>query len=552
MSWGSEQITGILGSILGAIGDGISDIGAKIRETAEYVGQTEDEDAIKTNKSNTSSSYSSNGSYKQKTVTDSKPSNNDDTYEKQKHIAYGRNASFIFGKPHFSTYDQGLRGISFPYTLKLNSHAQTPLIVTAKFCDSNGLWIRSNVTELSDDYGDALIKESLFVDNNNYSKESYLFLPYGVLDLPKTQEISIIISVCSKKGIGEEIIKFSYHFDYYIYENDPREPQFKKKPTDARYSSSSNSKFNSSSSSSSKFNSNSNSNSNSSSSSSSKFNSSSSNKTEYTRTTNSDFPQPGVEELIGLIAHVIKADGVTAPEEIRTVVDFFNSAPQFDKEKVRERLKYNLSHLPDIKKCCKVLRDNYNTQGLLTFVGLFFNIATSDSKTPYVEIKIIGDIALALGIPASSFNALKNSFIPNYRRATSGFRSTYSEDDYSDNSESFGYYDTSDSTGRFHKPGEKKTSSSSNYSSSYSSSYKDDYSSSYNDYSSYSSPENPLWKMFGLTSKATKRELKHAYHEKCKLYHPDKYANASEARRKEAEEIFKNYQAAYEELLKEF
>lgn len=58
--------------------------------------------------------------------------------------------------------------------------------------------------------------------------------------------------------------------------------------------------------------------------------------------------------------------------------------------------------------------------------------------------------------------------------------------------------------------------------------------------------------MFGLPSTASKAELKKAYHEKCKLFHPDKFAKAPEAKRKEAEELFKNYQAAYEESLQEF
>lgn len=534
MGWGSEQITGILGSILNTIGDGISDIGEKLRETAKIV--TDSEDALEpgqtktvhssankssysgtTNKNSYSgttgkNSYSGTTSKSSYSGTTNKSSysgntsknsysgnNNKTTYSKFSsaskgntqtqskystaygtdtdnpipNTAKGEDAVLYFGNPCFSTYDQGIRGISFPYKLKINNRRNTPIIITAKFCTMDGDWIHSNVTELSDDYGDVFLKESLFIDEDNYFKESYLFLPYGVIDLPKTQEVCLNLNVFSRKGIGEKILSFTYRFDYFIYENDPREPQFKtKKP----------------------------------------------NTTQTRSTKVENFSQPGVEELIGLIAHVIKADGITAPEEIRTVIEFFNSAPHLGKDKIKERLKYNLVHLPDIDACCRVLKYNYNTQGLLTFVGLFLNIAASDGRTPFVEIKLIETIAIKLGIPASSFNSLRNSFIPGYRRANNSYSSNIhfgDDDDFGDSSSSY-----------------SSTSSDSDY---------------YN-----SRSDNPLWKMFGLPSTATKVQLKQAYHEKCKLFHPDKFAKAPEAKRKEAEELFKNYQAAYEELLREF
>ncbi len=531
MGWGSEQITGILGSILNSIGDGISDIGEKLRETAKIVTDSDESETetptpkpkpgqTKTihSSSNTSESskttsqsfnfkkatknYSSKGSTgsansnrKQSDYATSSQNTATNPTGSSSNVSKGKDAVLYFGEPCFSTYDQGIRGISFPYKLIINNRYNTPIIVTAKFCKMDGDWIHSNVAELSDDYGDVFIKESFYIDEDNYFKESYLFLPYGVIDLDKTQEICLNLNVFSKRGAGERILSHTYRFEYYIYEHDPREPKFKaKKP----------------------------------------------NPTQNRSTKVENFSQPGVEELIGLIAHVIKADGITAPEEIRTVIEFFNSAPHLGKDKIRERLKYNLVHLPDIDACCRILKYNYNTQGLLTFVGLFLNIAAADGRTPFVEIKLIETIAIKLGIPASSFNSLKNSFIPGYRRAHNASTSNihFGDDD-----------DFSYASGSSYDAYESYTNES--YNTKTSSSYKK--SSNDSDYSSsYSSSANPLWKMFGLPPTATKNELKRAYHEKCKLFHPDKFAKAPEAKRKEAEELFKNYQAAYEELLREF
>ena len=61
MGWGSEQITGILGSILNTIGDGISDIGEKLRETAKIV--TDSEDAPEPGQTKTVHSSANKSSY---------------------------------------------------------------------------------------------------------------------------------------------------------------------------------------------------------------------------------------------------------------------------------------------------------------------------------------------------------------------------------------------------------------------------------------------------------------------------------------------------------
>ena len=61
-----------------------------------------------------------------------------------------------------------------------------------------------------------------------------------------------------------------------------------------------------------------------------------------------------------------------------------------------------------------------------------------------------------------------------------------------------------------------------------------------------------IWHTFGLTSKATKEQLRSAYKEKCKEWHPDRFANASKEEYKRAEEKFKDLQELYAFLLRKF
>jgi molecular chaperone DnaJ len=57
-----------------------------------------------------------------------------------------------------------------------------------------------------------------------------------------------------------------------------------------------------------------------------------------------------------------------------------------------------------------------------------------------------------------------------------------------------------------------------------------------------------LYSILGVSKTATADEIKAAYRSLAKTYHPDKFANASEAERKAAEEKFKNINHAYEVL----
>ena len=83
MGWGSEQITGILGSILNSIGDGISGIGEKLRETAKIVTDSDETETPtpKPKPGQTQTIHSSeNKSYSSKTTNQSSYTKTDRNY----------------------------------------------------------------------------------------------------------------------------------------------------------------------------------------------------------------------------------------------------------------------------------------------------------------------------------------------------------------------------------------------------------------------------------------------------------------------------------------
>lgn len=67
---------------------------------------------------------------------------------------------------------------------------------------------------------------------------------------------------------------------------------------------------------------------------------------------------------------------------------------------------------------------------------------------------------------------------------------------------------------------------------------------------SFETGEDP-YKILGVSPSSTDTEIKKAYRELAKKYHPDKLQSQSEALRKGAEEKFKKIQQAYEQILKE-
>ncbi len=69
-----------------------------------------------------------------------------------------------------------------------------------------------------------------------------------------------------------------------------------------------------------------------------------------------------------------------------------------------------------------------------------------------------------------------------------------------------------------------------------------------NNYGSYFEDKSKYYRILGLQQGASQAEIKKAFREKAKLYHPDKFANESEAVRAEQERKFKEINEAHDKL----
>lgn len=68
--------------------------------------------------------------------------------------------------------------------------------------------------------------------------------------------------------------------------------------------------------------------------------------------------------------------------------------------------------------------------------------------------------------------------------------------------------------------------------------------------SSYFEDKSKYYSLLGISSGASQEEIKKAYRNKAREFHPDKYASRSETERVEAERKFKEINEAYDKLKK--
>lgn len=253
----------------------------------------------------------------------------------------------------FNASDRGILGMSFPYELSLYNAKGKDIFVFARICDANGNFFKSVVPEFGDKDGTFGLYDSFKANKSNFKTKSAFFIPYGIFDINQTQNINIHIDVVAN---NENILRSVYPVIYTVASDSTIE-----------------------------------------------------------NNQNSKNEKSAIENLIGIISHVIKADGVVAPEEVRTVVDFFNRTGVDDtmRQRIKDCLKQNINNLPNLNKCCKELKNQVEEQDLMVFLALFYNIAVSDNSLPEVEINLIDSIANKFGIPTETSKRIKEDFLPN-------------------------------------------------------------------------------------------------------------------------------------------
>lgn len=208
------------------------------------------------------------------------------------------------------------------------------------------------------------------------------------------------------------------------------------------------------------------------------------------------------DALLILAADVINADGHFKKSELDYLTQYFKL--NMGDEKARDailKLQEIMQETYSLASACSTLKFATNLQNRLQIVQFLFGLASADGAYTPEEILEIDKIALLLGIPSSIYNPIKAM---NMGTSTGyGGHQTYGG----------GYRSEGSSGYRSHTID--------------------------NDY-----------KVLGIDSDASDDEVKKAYREMAKQYHPDKWAHKGEAERKEAEEKFARINDAYGRIKK--
>jgi len=267
----------------------------------------------------------------------------------QKDNTENQNGGLTVHDADFDAFDQGIRGMAIPYTLRAINVKNNDVTVFVIFLDENGNAVKSLVEELAAEDGNLLIGQVFHANRRQLNLNERIFVPYGVFDVSNTQVLTarVLVYVDDERQV---IFNKDFQFTYNVYDSDQREYDDE-----------------------------------------------------------SDDEEEIFEATLGVIAHVIKADGVTAPEEIRTVISFFSS-PEVDREHLKERLKFHLKNLPDLDECCEILCE-MSTQNRFSLIGLLLNISVADGIIHPAEIETIENVARNLGISECDLASMKMDFI---------------------------------------------------------------------------------------------------------------------------------------------
>jgi DnaJ like chaperone protein len=193
--------------------------------------------------------------------------------------------------------------------------------------------------------------------------------------------------------------------------------------------------------------------------------------------------------LLTLSAEVIKSDNHISVKEIEYVRRFFVN--QFGEAKTGQyilQLQELLKEKQDLQKICTESRTRMTMAYRLQILHYLFGVAYADGEVSDKESAVIYDISIHLAIPAADFRAIRAMYVRSERRTT--------------------------------------------YNSSFSQRY---------DY----------YTILEIQSNASNEEVKKAYREMAKKFHPDKLTHLGADVQKAANEKFQKINLAYEKIKKE-
>ena len=209
-----------------------------------------------------------------------------------------------------------------------------------------------------------------------------------------------------------------------------------------------------------------------------------------------------MESLLILTAAVLKADGHVERSEFAYVRDYLvRSLGPNQAHQAMNRLTEILGESYNIESVCMELSQNSNIHERLLIIQFLFGVATADGELHQTEISIIELIAQWSGVNRSDYESIKAMF-------------TYS---YSGSS-SYGGYSSSGGSGNT------------------------------GGYRSHTLDSD--YQILEISPDATDDEVKKAYRNLAKKYHPDRVAHLGDDMRKAAEEKFSRLSQAYDNIRK--
>lgn len=215
-----------------------------------------------------------------------------------------------------------------------------------------------------------------------------------------------------------------------------------------------------------------------------------------------------IDMLMQLTAAVMQADNKMLKSELDYVKEYLVKNIGVSKaQNAILKLRDYLNQSIDLQQVCYNIKNNSNIQERLLILQFLFGLAQADGHIDDTEINVIRNIALSIGIPSSTFEAVKSMFVGYSYQGGYGYGPEFGS--------GYGY-----------------NSGSNNYGST-----------TYHDL-------NEDYKILEVSPDATNEEVKKAYRKAAIKHHPDKVSHLGEEVRKAAEEKFSKVNEAYERIKK--